>query len=574
MAQINPTWPNTNDVNWASVMNGGLGTIVGSVNGHDTQLAALPKNYTSGNPGYDIVLLMGQSNMSGRATINTTNYDIPSAFVDQYGTSGTYANVLSAAVDPLAHADTAPLGNQLGPGTAFARWYTTLMPAGRRVLLVPTAYGGTPLCSNNTLAWRRGVAGNLYAQAVTQAQGALSLAGANSIIVAALWIQGEADGDANTTGTQYQTDFDALIAGLRTDLSIPNLPFIIGGMVPEYLSTGTRAAIDTVQSGAPGRLSNVAYVAGPHNVNKGDGNHYNDVGQRLMGKYLFTAYNYLVKGGPAPIADDGNLTLSNTAVPTISGTTTVGSTLTASSGSWNATPDSTTYQWYSGGASVSGATSSTYVLTAADVGSIMTVTVTATKALYRSASATSAATGYVITNGTTYAADNFTRANSSTTMGTTSTGAKTWTAQSGTWGITSNNAYDAAPTASTNHSVVANTGQAGGTISMTIGTIGTNGGSAGLIFRATDDSNYLMLTSAGTVYTRIAGSFTSLGGSGLSGASGDVMSVTLNGSSIVAKINGIVVQSVTSTFNQTATSHGLRSYGATSLTYSAFKHTA
>jgi sugar lactone lactonase YvrE len=77
-------------------------------------------------------------------------------------------------------------------------------------------------------------------------------------------------------------------------------------------------------------------------------------------------------------------------IPAISGTSTVGSTLTAVTGTWTPTPDSFTYQWLRDGTPVSGATSSTYKLTSADAGHALSVTVTGVKADYTSASATSA----------------------------------------------------------------------------------------------------------------------------------------------------------------------------------------
>jgi fibronectin type 3 domain-containing protein len=67
-------------------------------------------------------------------------------------------------------------------------------------------------------------------------------------------------------------------------------------------------------------------------------------------------------------------------------------TLTADPGTWSATPDSYSYQWKRANAAISGATSSTYTLVAADVGSAMSVTVTAVKAGYSNGTSTSAAT--------------------------------------------------------------------------------------------------------------------------------------------------------------------------------------
>lgn len=77
-------------------------------------------------------------------------------------------------------------------------------------------------------------------------------------------------------------------------------------------------------------------------------------------------------------------------VPTISGTAAVGQTLTATGGAVTGTPAPTTaWQWLRNGAAISGATSATYVVVAADQGTSITVTQTATNSA-GSASATSA----------------------------------------------------------------------------------------------------------------------------------------------------------------------------------------
>lgn len=96
---------------------------------------------------------------------------------------------------------------------------------------------------------------------------------------------------------------------------------------------------------------------------------------------------------PAPAAP------ANSVAPTISGTATFNSVLTANNGTWSGSP-TYTYQWQraatSGGSysNISGATSSTYTLVSADVGQYLKVNVTATNA-GGSASALSAASSQI-----------------------------------------------------------------------------------------------------------------------------------------------------------------------------------
>lgn len=84
----------------------------------------------------------------------------------------------------------------------------------------------------------------------------------------------------------------------------------------------------------------------------------------------------------------------NTVLPTITGTATEGQSLFAGNGTWTNSPSSFAYQWRRGGVAISGATAVTYTLVTADVGSTITVQVTATNA-GGSTTATSAATATV-----------------------------------------------------------------------------------------------------------------------------------------------------------------------------------
>ncbi|MFI1187032.1 hypothetical protein [Streptomyces californicus] len=83
--------------------------------------------------------------------------------------------------------------------------------------------------------------------------------------------------------------------------------------------------------------------------------------------------------------------LASTKPPVITGTAKVGATLSASTGSWTATPSSYAYQWKADGAAISGATAAAYAVPASLLGKRITVTVTARRTGDPDAQGTSAA---------------------------------------------------------------------------------------------------------------------------------------------------------------------------------------
>ncbi|MNV52472.1 hypothetical protein D3C71_1445680 [compost metagenome] len=84
----------------------------------------------------------------------------------------------------------------------------------------------------------------------------------------------------------------------------------------------------------------------------------------------------------------------NSVLPAITGTKTQGQTLTCSSGTWTKSP-TYNYQWLRNNVPIAGATASTRVLAAGDVGGLMSCRVTATNAGV-SATATSAQTTAIV----------------------------------------------------------------------------------------------------------------------------------------------------------------------------------
>lgn len=157
--------------------------------------------------------------------------------------------------------------------------------------------------------------------------------------------------------------------------------------------------------------------------------------------------------------------------------------------------------------------------------------------------------------------DRFNRADSAVSLGSAETG-QSWVVNAGTWGISSSQAYLVAATAQA--TAVVNSGKSDASVEVTL--VGT--GDAGLCWRSSDDNNnYVWSTIA--AYKRVAGIYTQLASFSAS-ASGDVLKVVLAGDVHTIYRNGLQIGQFTDAFNNTATSHGLRSNSDTTVRFDDF----
>ena len=124
-----------------------------------------------------------------------------------------------------------------------------------------------------------------------------------------------------------------------------------------------------------------------------------DIGGATSSTYVLVAADYantircVVKAtnsiAPSGVTANSNSTASvagnapvNTVAPAVTGTATVGQTLSTTNGTWTGVPTPTfTYQWQRVTTNISGATSSTYVLVDADAANTIRCVVTATNAV-------------------------------------------------------------------------------------------------------------------------------------------------------------------------------------------------
>ncbi|MFL6002955.1 MAG: CHAP domain-containing protein [Nocardioides sp.] len=119
-------------------------------------------------------------------------------------------------------------------------------------------------------------------------------------------------------------------------------------------------------------------------------------------------YNYLQRGGydrrtisrtasyrPTAyihLGDGADVAMENTARPTVSGTPQVGVKLTASPGTWTPAGGTYSYQWYAGGAAITGATNPTFIPRPEQLGKQLRVKVISTKTGAQTGTALSAVT--------------------------------------------------------------------------------------------------------------------------------------------------------------------------------------
>lgn len=238
--------------------------------------------YTPSTSGFDVYVLMGQSNQVGFGAPLDMTLDGGHPSLWQWLQSGNVA----PASNPLDHNIVAT--DNIGADVEWAREY--LVPdlvTGRRVLLVPCAEQSTGFTAND---WNEGDA--LYEAAVARTLAAMALPGAS--LKACIWRQGE--DDVGMGEAPYAAALDAMIAAFRADVG-ETVPFLVGGMVPSYVaaSPASRQPIQDALADTPTRVSACAYIDPdvPSEIGSGDGLHYSAASQRLMAARYAAAYGSL-----------------------------------------------------------------------------------------------------------------------------------------------------------------------------------------------------------------------------------------------------------------------------------------
>lgn len=170
---------------------------------------------------FHIFVLMGQSNMAGYGELLPQDTILVPKILK-------LPTLYDKKLDwkPAAH----PLHNRLssdrfGLGLPFAKLYLK-KHKGVTVGIIPVAWGGAPIDNINK-------GSKVYNDFLTKAVYARK----HGVIKGILWHQGESDTVDETLANSYEQKLLKMIKDVRTDLGIPELPFIVGNLA-EFYGTG------------------------------------------------------------------------------------------------------------------------------------------------------------------------------------------------------------------------------------------------------------------------------------------------------------------------------------------------
>ncbi len=183
-----------------------------------------------------IYLLIGQSNMAGRAPLS----DDLSGVIDRcYLLNGQ--DEWEPARNPLNRYSTIRknLGMQrLGPGYSFVRAMLE-QDASMQIGVIVNARGGSSIRE-----WAKG--SKAYNDAIMRTIKARE----DGVLKGVLWHQGESDAHDEA----YMEKLAALIADLRTDLGDPNLPFVAGQLLYDTETRPHTRPINELLAGLPAAM--------------------------------------------------------------------------------------------------------------------------------------------------------------------------------------------------------------------------------------------------------------------------------------------------------------------------------
>ena len=213
----------------------------------------------------DIYLMIGQSNMAGRAEIELPDLDTLSGV---FLFNGMKDDPWEKAANPLNKYSSIRKEismQKLSPAYTFARDMAE-SSAGRQIGLVVNARGGTSIS-----LWEPG--SEYYREAVSRTKEAMKY----GVLKGISWHQGESDA---LEYEGYTSKIVALIKALREEFDMPDLPVVVGQLSEDKNS---RIAFNQMITQLPAKIRKVGVVA-TENTSTIDDTHFDSSSQRLLGE--------------------------------------------------------------------------------------------------------------------------------------------------------------------------------------------------------------------------------------------------------------------------------------------------
>jgi len=220
------------------------------------------------NQGLDVYILMGQSNMAGRAALRAEDSLVQNKNVLMFTKNTEWA----AAKNPV-HFDK-PGITGVGPGLSFGLAMQQQAKT-KRIGLVPTAVGGTSINAWVPDGYDKATKKYPYNDAEKRIVEAMKAGTVKGVI----WHQGEADSQADSARI-YLPKLIALIQRLRKLTGNEALPFVageLGHFNPKY------ANINQQLAKLPGLVAHTAVVSSAGLTDKGDRTHFDTQSAILLG---------------------------------------------------------------------------------------------------------------------------------------------------------------------------------------------------------------------------------------------------------------------------------------------------
>ncbi len=221
---------------------------------------------------YDLYLLIGQSNMAGRGTIEAQDtVTDPNVFMLNK------ENKWVPAKSPL-HFDKPAAGT--GLGLTFGK--TMSRKNNKKIGLIPCAVGGTNISMWMPGGYDKVTKTHPYNDAIKRAKIAMQYGKLKGI----LWHQGEGDSSKERVPL-YEQRFDSLLLNLQKELSVDihKLPIVVGELGQFYCEKNPEAKeLNQVLKHISNKHDNIALVTAKGLTHKGDTIHFDAASQRELGQ--------------------------------------------------------------------------------------------------------------------------------------------------------------------------------------------------------------------------------------------------------------------------------------------------